>query len=154
MRRNNNLGIYNVLVKWNNNNLVVRYQQYRPCDCYYLWKYHFLLILISVTVNGTVYSVPCKKIWNLMEKVPSPWLHQKFVSTNDSHIMKAEARSWVTDVCSVMEHLLHIQMPRPTTKSIAAFTCPLSVKSCNQILLLNGSGSTCHLLGRSGTRDS
>jgi len=68
--------------------------------------------------------------------------------------MKAEARSWVTDVCSVMEHLLHIQMPRPTTKSIATFTCPLSVKSCNQILLLNGSGSTCHLLGRFGTRDS
>jgi len=110
--------------------------------------------LISVIVKGTVYSIPCNKIWNLTEKVRSPRLHQKFASTNDSHVMKAGARTCVTDVCSVMEHLLHIQMPRPKANSIATFTCPLSVKSCNQIFLLNGSGSTCHLLRRSGTRNS
>jgi hypothetical protein len=97
-------------------------------------------------VKGTVYSVLCNKIWNLTEKPLSPLLHQKFVGTNESRVMKAGARSWETDVCSVMEHIPHIQIPRPRTKSIATFTCPLSVKSCNQLLLLNGSGSTCHLL--------
>jgi hypothetical protein len=48
--------------------------------------------------------------------------------------MDVDARSWVTDACNIMDHLLHIQMTRLLRHSPAS-SCPLSDNIYNQVSL-------------------